>query len=259
MALPMLLALLFLLDKPAIAAWTQPKGEGLAILTFGHYVAEEAFDRAGERHKMARFAKQELRAYMVYGLTDRLTLGIEPTLRRVRTAYAPPQSGWAEGDLFARYLLWQGGEAVLSAQALVKIPSSDERLTEPGRETRDIDTEGRVLFGSNLTLFGLPGFGVAEAAFRRRFGAAADEMRADLTLGLRPWPRWTLLAQSFNIVSMRNAQTPEAPDFDQYKAQGSVVYDLTTRIGLQAGAFTEYAGRNVGAGHSVFLALWLRF
>lgn len=255
----MLLALAFVPDRPAFAAWTQPKGEGLSILTFNHYVAEEAFDRESERHDMARFAKQEMRAYMVYGLTDRLTLGIEPTLRRVHTAYAPPESGWAEGDLFARYRLWQGNEAVLSAQGLVKFPSSDERLTEPGRETRDIDVEGRVLFGSNLALFGLPGFGVAEAAYRRRFGAAADEMRTDLTLGLRPWRRWMLLAQSFNVISMRNAETPEAPDFDQYKAQGSVVYELTPRIGLQAGAFTEYAGRNVGAGHSAFLALWLRF
>lgn len=256
---PLLPALLLLSSGPAFGAWTQPKGEGLAILTFGHYEAEETFDRTGERHEMARFAKQELRAYMVYGLTDRLTLGVEPTLRRVRTAYAPPKSGWAEGDLFARYRLWQAGEAVLSAQGLVKIPSSDERLTEPGRETRDIDAEGRVLFGSNLALLGLPAFGVAEVAYRRRFGAAADEMRADFTLGLRPWHRWMLLAQSFNIVSMRNPDTPDAPDFDQYKAQGSVVYELTPRIGLQIGAFTEYAGRNVGAGRSAFLALWLRF
>ena len=70
--------------------------------------------------------------------------------------------------------------------------------------------------------FGLPWFIEAQLGYRTR-GQSGDELRADLTLGLRPRPDLLLMAQSFS------AFTPGAVASGGYAAQKfelSGVYDL---------------------------------
>jgi len=82
----------------------------------------------------------------------------------------------------------------------------------------------------------------AEAAFRYRSGAPADQFRADLTAGLDLTPRVMAMGQAFVIQGLRNGE-PLSPttnpntqsDFDLYKGQISLVFNLGHGLKVQAG------------------------
>lgn len=248
----------------ATAAWTQPKGEALIITSISDYLADARFDAAGRRAAAGEYRKQELSVYGVYGFTESLSLGAQPTFIRL---YASPAIG--EGrqttnalshvELFARQRLLAGGGWVFSAQALIKLPGEKAVEREPLIESSNRAAEGRLLFGRSGRVFEREYFSALEAAFRARGDGEADQARADATFGIRPWPGWQLIVQSFNIVSTNRGGDLEPGNFDLYKAQASVLRDLPRGFALQLGGFSEYAGRNIGAGDALFVALWSRF
>lgn len=250
------------LGPSASAAWTEARGHGLAISTFSFYLADRQFDLKGRGSRRPPYRQEEARLYLVYGLRDWVTLGVDTAVRRARDRAPSSEDepiNWHDGAFFARVRLRQWERSVLSVQPLVRVPGPNAVRGMLGRETDAPEAELRLLYGRSFTLFGRDGFGVAEAAYRRRFGPATDQARFDVTLGLRPFRRFLVLAQSFNTISTGLSGEPGAPDYDIYKAQVSFVRDLTDRLAVQLGGYVEYAGRNVGAGQAGFLALWFRF
>lgn len=246
----------------ADAAWTQRRGTFLVIPSLFHYVADRQLDAAGHASRRPPYIKDELRLYSVYGLTDSLTLGVDGAARRVQDALpgeTQEPANWSETSLFVRYRVAAWANSVVSVQPLVYLPRSKGSTGDLGRETDTAQAEFRVLYGTNYHLFQRDGFAITELGFRRRFGPAADQMRFDSTVGVRVWPRVLFLLQSFNTKSLRAPDASGLPNYDLYKAQVSAVRDLTPHVAVQFGAFTEYAGRNTGAGRAGFVALWLRF
>jgi len=152
---------------------------------------------------------------------------------------------------------------IVSAQALVKFPGANSFDREPFIEAPSRDMEGRLLFGRNGSLLphklDLRYFTSIEAGFRRRDGNAADQLRADATLGLNLNPDYQMIFQSFNIAAFEGKQVKPATDYDLYKAQISVVRKLPRAMAIQFGGFSEFAGRNTGAGNALFLAVWSQF
>ena len=248
-------------------AWTLPEGTGQAINTLTFYRVDRRFDEDGERRSSTRFEKIEFSPYIEYGLRDDLTIGTQPSFQYLRQESGDDfvtNSGFADVDLFVRQRLWQDEGRVFSVQAYVSLPTGYNGDAQPALGDDQIDLELRLLFGQGLTLSGRNAFYNIEGAYRWRLEAPADEVRLDLTAGIRPNADWLLLAQSFNTIGVGNegsrgiVQT-SGPDYDIYKLQLSGVRQLSGDLFVQLGGYTEYAGRNTGAGNAVFTALWITF
>jgi protein XagA len=91
-----------------------------------------------------------------------------------------------------------------------------------------------------------------------RFGGPPDEFHTDITLGVRPYDRWLILMQSFNVIS-EGAGSWGYPDYSYYKLQLSAVYALTHALSLQLGGYTTYWGRNALQENGMVLGVWYKF
>lgn len=256
------------MPSPAAAgAWTRAAGEGQAIITLSHYVATDRFDRSGNRTRQSRFAKTELRTQIEYGLSDPLTIGIKPTYQYVKSHVnggEPHNRGLSDAELYLRTRLWRSDNAVLSIQPLVKLPVEARDGETPSLGHDQTDVELRLLFGYGAGAGPGSWYVNVEAGPRKRFEAPSDEFRIDGALGYRPDERWLLLVESFNTISFRNGSTgglvqTAAPDYDLHKLQFSAVRRITDALWVQAGAFVDVAGDDVGAGQGAILALWVSF
>lgn len=247
---------------PAQAAWTEKRGSGLVIPSYTYYRAAHDRDARGHGGGRKAYVKNEFRIYSVYGWRDGVTLGMDGAARRVRDHAEGAQGedlDWSEVATFARFRLHRWPRSVLSVQPLVYVPRKHDGGADLNRDADKPEVEFRVLYGQGFVLFGRGGFAVAEGGYRRRLGGAGDQVRLDGTVGLRVRARVSVLAQSFNIVSTRRPCDDGPPDYDLYKAQLSVVYDIGVRWAVQTGGFIEFAGRNTGLGRAGFLAVWWRF
>jgi hypothetical protein len=113
----------------------------------------------------------------------------------------------------------------------------------------------RLLAFRGFEAFGLPWFVEGQLGYRSR-GQSGDEIRADLTLGLRPRPDVLLLAQSFSAFA------PGAQASGGYAAQKfelSGIYDLNRDWSVQLGAIAAPTGVNAPDEKGVLASLWRRF
>ena len=254
---------------PALAgAWTLERGTGQVILTTSYYATVDRFDSHRHRVDGSRFEKVTINPYMEYGLTDGVTLGLSPEYQFLEShaggGRTDKTNGFSDVETFARGRLWHDDWSVLSVQGMVKAPTGYSEKRTPALGYDQVDLEGRVLYGLSGNLVGTSWYTDAQAAYRKRFGSPADEVRVDLTFGWRPVEDWLLLAQSFNTMGLRNASgssvaQTDGPDYDSFKIQLSAVYSLTEQVSVQAGGWREIGGRNAGAGNGALVALWLKF
>lgn len=250
------------------AAWPQPKGDLLIISTLSDYNAKARYDALGVRAPAGEYHKQELSVYGVYGLTGGLTAGAQPVFVRVRArssfgGKSESINSLSHIELFARQRLFTGDDWIISAQALVKLNGGHAVDREPLLDTSSRDIEARLLYGQSgqtgKYLRNMEYFSTFEAAIRRRDHDTADQLRSDAAFGIRPWPKFQIIAQSFNTIALQQGDDLDPRAFDLYKAQLSLLRDLPHGAALQIGGFTEYAGRNISAGNAFFMAIWTRF
>jgi hypothetical protein len=255
------------------AAWPQPEGHGLEVLTFSWYQTGSIFTERWTRQPLSkdgRFFKHEVNNYIEYGLTDRITLVgnffYNPTLHFSDQTSNVQSSGFGDQEFAVRYGLNSGSSPMVwSIQGLVKIPTYTlSRNPPPG--LGQTDYEIRLLNGHGWDAYGKHLFWNVEGAYRYRTQFPADEFRLDATIGADPFPRWTILAQMFTIKGFRNGELIAIPgnptlnpNFDLIKGQLSVVYRVTTALRVQVGGSAPVAGRNTGAGAGVLLSIWWDF
>ncbi len=121
------------------------------------------------------------------------------------------------------------------------------------RDATQVDA--RLQLGRPVEVLGVPGFVDGQIGFRSR-GQNGDELRADLTYGLRPASWLLLLAQSFSAIAP-SAATGGA--FASQKFQLSGVYDATDQFSIQLGVTRALGGLNAPAEAGALSALWVRF
>jgi hypothetical protein len=255
-------------QAPAQAAWLQSKGTSLIISSLSSYHADKRFGADGLRTDASGYRKQELSIYGVYGASNGLTLGAQPSFFRLGNKTRPGATkthmkGLSYVELFARAGLFKGDYWILSTQALVKIPGSGAFDRDPVRKSTSRDLEGRLLFGRSgrlpPQLLNLKYFTSFEAGYRLRDRDTADQWRADATFGANTSRNYQILFQSFNTISVDRRAGELSSAYDIYKAQVSVVRELPWGMAIQFGGLSEISGRNTGAGHALFTALWSRF
>jgi hypothetical protein len=259
------------LAAPALAtagAWTLPQGAGQVIVAVEQKIATERYGDRGRRRPTATFGKSELSAYLEYGLLDRLTVIVAPRLERI--SIAPPRetvrTGFGHTEIGARVLvgrfdppsagLWQG--TVFSLQSSVRLPGAVDRDDPLMGANALAEYDARALAGTAFAVGTWTGYVNVEGGVRLRQGPPPDEARLDVTLGVRPAPDWTLLAQAF-LVETIEPGTPAFPDGRYARLQLGLVRDLGRSWSLQVAGNSVVAGRNALAENGLLLAVWRRF
>jgi hypothetical protein len=241
-------------------AWTLDAGSGQVFAGGLISTSSEIFDASRQLQPIPRYNKLEGEAFLEYGVTDRFTLMVGPGLQHIDIAapVSAERTGLGYTELGGRYRLLLADSWVASGQVLVRVPGTFDNSNPAAIGFTDVQTDVRALLGRTFSVGKMPAFIDLELAQRFRGGGAPDELRADATFGIRPAPRWLLLAQSFNVIS-EGAGSWGFPSYDYYKLQLSAVYELTPSMALQVGGFTAYMGRNALQENGLVLGGWFKF
>jgi protein XagA len=241
-------------------AWTLEAGTGQVIVTAVPSSATQGFDASRGLTSIPRYDKFELTGLVEYGATNWLTLMVSPQFQHIEIAppFEAQRTGLGYTEAGARAKLYDWDSWVISMQATLRLPGTSSVTNPAAIGYTDVQADIRGLVGRTFMIGRWPAFIDLEFAQRFRTDGAPDEFRADFTLGVRPAPKWLLLAQSFNVVS-EGAGTWGFPSYDYYKLQLSAVYEVTPALALQLGGFTAYTGRNSIQENGVLLGAWYKF
>ncbi len=246
-----------LAQAPARASpWARPGGE-LLVITRAEYFRT---DLSSEDPNGGAFESLDTNTYFEFGLTPDITIGgkaIYGTAWLTDSTGSYSDSGFSELEGYTQYQFLRNNKHAASVRLSAGKPSA---FQASARDTLDsgADVEVAALYGRNLTFGPVQTFTALELGYRKRFGAAADLLRGQATLGAKAGDHWMVLLESFATVSMRNEE-PGGADYDIIKIQPSVVYRFNRRWSLQAGMNEEIAGRNLARGRTFFLGLWSSF
>jgi protein XagA len=249
---------------PAIAwagAWTLPEGTGQWLAALSASTSINYFNSNGGLAPTPRYSKEELSALIEYGLTDRLTGILDPGLQNIDIA-APTsaeRSGLGYTEFGARYEFFEAPDWVVSTQATLRIPGTNQTSNPAAIGYTDVQADIRVLVGHNFAVVAMPAFFDVEVAERVRTEGAPSEFRVDGTFGVNFFPRWLLLVQSFNVISEGAGNPIYGGSYDYEKLQLSAVYTLTPTWWLQGGGFAAYAGRDALQENGLILGVWHQF
>jgi hypothetical protein len=216
------------------SAFVEKPGEGKIIILGAFDAAERYWTADGRLIPIPEYSKFNLSAFTEYGMDARTTL-----LGRAEIGRLEDLSGvksQSTGAIGVRRLLFESGALRVGAQALASAGSGIDGM--PARSS------GAAL---DVRLAAAMTFSVLERAAFVEFSAGPHivtgdwrGMRLDATLGFRPSGNWLLLLQSFNRF---NEAGPFGGRARAHKAQASVMYDLTRRWSIIAGAFATVAAR----------------
>jgi len=208
-----------------------------------------------------RFESLDSNTYFEFGLTNNITLGgkaIYGTSWLTNSDGVITDTGFSEIEGYVQHQLLHTEKHAASIRLSAGKPAAFQSSARKALAGDGADMELAALYGRNLSLAPVKTFAAAEIGYRRRFGAAADVVRAQATLGVEPGKRWLLLLESFSTLSMRN-EAPLGADYDIVKIQPSVVYRINRHLAAQAGMSKDIAGRNLAKGRSFFIGLWSTF
>jgi hypothetical protein len=239
------------------AAWTQPKGGREVIVSLHRQDSTHGFDLDGEAVDIVDYRKTELQGFAEYGLSDRLTVRVQGSVRRLRTRNARDAEP-GHFELAARYRILSGDTWVLSSESAVRLPGGDGDPGAAQRGSPDAEYDSRFLLGKSGTVAGKTVFLDLQAGVRRRDGDPPDERRLEATAGGRPTRRLMLMAQVFDVASVGAGQGAYQA-YSYRNVQLTAVYDLPAGWSVQAGAVGTASGRNALRERGGVVAVWRRF
>lgn len=262
---------MMMMSVPALASpWNTKKGQVQLITNTFYYTTDTYYTVQGDKRKQDDFTKVELNSYIEYGYRDDITLGGSLSFQQLSqrnpfTLQDEDNQGVDGVELFARKKLWQGRNAVISVQPMLRTP----RLTSTG----SFPELGEDFWSGELRILGGYGFGgqkinpyfvTAELGYRMRTEGAADQIRTQLGGGWHMAPRWMLLGNYTRIDNFGGygvgapVITPES-NYSLHKLEASAVFSLNKSYAFQLGAFQHVYARNTGAGGGALFSLWHKF
>ena len=223
----------------------------------GYSEGSRRFEPSGKPVPTPTTRKIEASGYLEYGLASWLTLIAAPTMARADGGAANAITGSDGSALGARLKVLGDADRIIALQVLVQPPfgaSRDAQRAAGGSKSAAVDL--RVMAGRAFTVMGLPAFADIQPGVRLYADPFPTETRLDLTFGIRPLPDLLVLVQDFNSLASADASVAATA---YSKVQASLVYDVSRRWSLQAGAFRTIAGRNALRDMGPLAALWYRF
>jgi hypothetical protein len=259
---PLFYIIVLALSLPAQAvagAWLQPAGKGYTASVISVFSTDRFFDVAGIKTPQSRFTKIETNFYAEYGLYEWLTIGSNLFINRAQQD-GIHNLGIADPEFFIRLPLldYQGWRT--SLQPLIKLPSLYENSNTPRAGSRAMDLELSLLLGRNITLYGFDGYMDIRLGYRNRSRGLDAQYRADIAYGLHVNNRLTLIPAIRAIIAKNiDPNEPFREDgeqnFDLFKLELGLQYQLDNGKKLIATGFTHTKGANAGAGNGISLGV----
>lgn len=238
-------------------AWTQPAGQGQATLSFYGWTGTSS---SLGYVSPPRENEVEGQLYLEYGLADKLMLiggmGLEhySILSPANNTYVGPD--YTQVGL--QYQFAKLNDWVFSGSASYFIPGAND-LSQPAQSGNTGGAaEARLLGGRSFTISGLNAFVDIEVAYRDRTAGPPSEYHGDLTIGLKPNDKWTLMLQSFNYVT-QGAGQPGFPAVTDSIEQASVMYALDAHWFLQVGAFASVVSTGTNSERGGLVSITKKF
>lgn len=221
-----------------VSAGAWPREKGTAFVSISHAAS------TGTQTLLTPFMtiSNYTGLYAEYGLTERLTLGLEAGFGSSPEDEEADAYDVEAGSVFLRHPLWSDDSGHRTA-----IQLGFGRISETSREDQ-IRIIPALAWGYGFeSRWGGGWMGIeASADIRRPSGEVV--WKADATLGLKPTDSW------MGILQVQTGLYPEADPL--IRIAPSVVRKLGTRLNLQLGAFAGIEGDDsVGAK----AALWITF
>lgn len=257
-------ALLLTIPEAWAGGWPLAPGTGEIITSVTFLSADERYEADGSRRATSRYTKLEIAPYLEYGLTAKLTAIGEAAWASETTDYFGTEysnSGVARLKAGLRYALGSWNETLFSLQpvATLHLMSAGDDPAATGRG--DLDAELAVVMARSETLSGFDIFSVQEVAYRWRDQGRPDDVRADVTLGIRPWAGGLLLLKSLNTVAVK--ETAAGDLYQSSKLGLSLVQALPEAVAsgwhAEAGIEQTIVGRSTVHDTTGKIALWYRF
>ncbi|MGK2909197.1 MAG: hypothetical protein ACSLE1_05280 [Sphingobium sp.] len=249
-----------LYSAPAAAgAWNQEQGKGQVIVTGLYSHSDKGFSANGHVTDIDDYEKYEAYLLLEYGLTDDITLLVNPSLTHQGSdGSSDDVSGLGYTEAGARYRVAQGTTTVLSLQGTTRIAGETQSgsLAQLYQVKTEFDT--RALIGKSFTIATRPAFIDVQAGYRFRSGGPPNEFRADATLGYRPAKGLLLLAQSFNVFS-DGSGSRLLNSYRYHNLYLSGVYEIDRKWSVQIGGLGTLAGKNALRERGLVTGLWYRF
>lgn len=237
-------------------SFLQGEGTWQAIAATRTSQSRLAYDREGYTIAAPRYRKVETSLYLEFGVTRDFTLILSPSVRDVRTDDAPARAAHGIGALEGggRWRLFDVGREVVSFQALVRAPMrSDPGFAAENRPRAEM----RIGVGSPRSVLAGDSFTDVSLAWIKRQEALPDEVRLDVTFGMRRGPDRMILFQYFNSLFPGPAPPGLAPR--QHKFEASTVTSLGRGWSVQMGSFFSTGGLLTRRESGSTFAIWRRF
>ena len=199
--------------------------------------------------------KRDWGMYFIYGWKDGLSVGLGQGyshLEETRSGETTVTNGFTATGLFVMKRLAQGKGGILAIQPRIDLPLFYDTEARPVTGPVSADAEVRLLYGNGYGLLGKRGF-VSTSAGVALWRAGADELRADLTVGLDALPKVLVMGQLFNVWGYEGGGLA----YSASKLGGSVVYKAAKGLGIQVGYAAGIAGQNTAREETWSLSIWL--
>ncbi|KAA5804984.1 hypothetical protein F1654_03030 [Alkalicaulis satelles] len=229
------------------SAWTRARGETLLIST-------QTWQRLDGGPGGVVQSKTEGAVYAEYGWRDHITLVGRAAVQSIDRSYLEPWQGIGGVEGGVRLRLYRQGPWAASTQFSASVRTPGENRFNAALGEGGGDLELRVLGGRSI---GRSTFIDAQAAWRRRPGGTADELRFDLTAGTHIWRGLRVMGQSFSVWSTGGPAHQRA--YACHRMQVSAIWPLSSRTRMQIGVLGTVSRQNTGMERSAFLSLWRRF
>jgi hypothetical protein len=248
---------------PALAgAWPQAPGALQIILPFTTTRATETYDDDGKSQRRNRFTKQELSPYIEYGLSRNITLVSTLALTHERSSWlgsTTSDRSLSRIEAGARLALGTWQDTLFSLQPLVAWHGS-ESTSDPFASRRgDIDGELDLTMGQNFQWLGMEGFTDNLIGIRVRPADRPSELKANLTIGVRPTARTMLMLKSESYAAFSGGGGPNPANLRSSKLGISFVRELDKTVSMEFAGMASVSGRNTIKERSLGFALWYRF
>ena len=244
--------------------WPLAPGSAEIITSATQLRTDQRFDSQGNKRWTSQYTKLEISPYVEYGLGESLTLIGEAAWTRETTDYFGTEfknEHVSRLKAGARLTLGTWRETLFSLQPLATLNLMETGDDPAATKSGDMDAELALVLARSGTLYGLDVFSVQEVGYNYRDRSRPDEMRADITLGLKPWPGTMFLLKSLNTAAIK--PTASGQLYRASKLAVSAVQSLPEWIApgwsIEAGMEETIAGRSTVDGTTAKFALWYRF
>jgi hypothetical protein len=232
-------------------AWTQPKGQGQAIVKYEEMRADTGLDPSGEERPLPAARRDSaLGLFAEYGMTDRLTLQLKADWQDGEDAFVDYR-GRGPVEVGVTWQVWRDDRNAVSLYGGYSRAGEGRNAGYAAPGEGEHDWEARISAGRSLgARWGVDRSFVELQAARRVRDVLPNETRVDATVGGRVGGEWLLLGQAFGGAADGGARW--------LSLETSVVRDFGG-WSLQAGWRQTVAGRETPIARGPILAIWRRF